>query len=231
MGVSTVLLAGRGARDHGARFLQARGRAGDPLRRAGDIGRERASRPTARCSTADWARFLAEYSFLIGLSIDGPARLHDHYRKDADGKGTHRRVMDAAKMLTDNGVEFNILALINDLNVKEPEAVWEFLKKNEFAFLQFVPCVEPGGKGEPASFSITPRGLRRVPREDVRPVGGGLPGHSVRDFDDLLAREVGMTAGTCTVSERCGELRRDRAQRRRLRVRLLRRCPSGGSAT
>jgi uncharacterized protein len=153
---------------------------------------------------ADWARFFAEYSFLIGLSVDGPARLHDHYRKDTSGKGTHRRVMDTAKLLRDNGVEFNILALVNDINVKEPEAVWKFLKKNDFAFLQFVPCVEPGGKGKPATFSISPEdyGEFLVAMFDLWV--GDFPDTSVRDFDDLLSREVGMTPGTCTVSERCG---------------------------
>jgi uncharacterized protein len=153
---------------------------------------------------ADWARFFAEYNFLVGLSIDGPARLHDHYRKDTSGKGTHKRVMDVAKLLRDNGVEFNILALINDVNVTEPDAVWDFLKANDFAFLQFVPCVEPGGKGKAAPFSITPEQFGEFLVAVFDRWVEDFPDMSVRDFDDMLAREVGMVPGTCTVSERCG---------------------------
>lgn len=154
---------------------------------------------------ADWARFLAEYSFLIGLSVDGPAQLHDHYRKDAKNKGTHSRVMRGARTLQDHGVEFNILALINNVNVKEPDAVYDYLAEHGSSYMQFVPCVEPGGKGTPAPFSITPEDygefLVRVFDRWVE----DFPNISIRDFDDLLLRELGRQPGTCTVSDHCAD--------------------------
>ena len=153
---------------------------------------------------AKWARFLAEYRFLIGLSVDGPKRLHDLYRKDIQGKGTFDSVMRAAKVLNEYGVEYNVLTLLNDRNVKEPDAVYDFLLANEVSFMQFVPCVEPGGKGEAASFSIAPdvygEFLVRVFDRWVE----DFPRVSIRDFDDLLMRELGERPGTCTVSDRCG---------------------------
>jgi len=153
---------------------------------------------------AHWARFLAEYKFLVGLSVDGPKRLHDTYRKDARGKGTFEGVMRAARVLRDNSVEFNVLTLLNDRNVKEPDAVYDFLLANEISFMQFVPCIEPGGKGEAAPFSITAEDygefLVRVFDRWVE----DFPRVSIRDFDDLLMRELGQRPGTCTVSERCG---------------------------
>ena len=33
-----------------------------------------------------WARFLGEHRFLVGLSLDGPKKMHDRYRKDAGGQ-------------------------------------------------------------------------------------------------------------------------------------------------
>lgn len=151
-----------------------------------------------------WARFLAEYKFLIGLSIDGPKRLHDHYRKDSQGKGTFDRVMTAAKILRDNGVEFNVLTLLNDRNVKEPDTIYDFLIANDVSYMQFVPCVEPGSKNQAAPFSITPEDygefLVRVFDRWVE----DFPKVSIRDFDDLLMRELGQKPGTCTVSDRCG---------------------------
>ena len=153
---------------------------------------------------AKWARFLAEYKFLIGLSVDGPKRLHDLYRKDQQGKGTFDSVMRAAKVLRDCGVEDNVLTLLNDHNVKEPDAIYDFLVANEISFMQFVPCVEPGSKGEASSFSITPQDygefLVRVFDRWVE----DFPKISIRDFDDLLMRELGERPGTCTVSDRCG---------------------------
>jgi len=153
---------------------------------------------------SDWARFLGDYNFLVGLSIDGPAHLHDHYRRDAAGKGTYSRVMEAARLLKLHGVEFNILVLVNDVNVKEPDVVWDFFRENEFSFLQFVPCVEPGGKGKAAPFSVTPEEYGEFLITVFDRWVEDFPNVSVRDFDDLLAHELGMPPGTCTVSQQCG---------------------------
>ncbi|WP_207207302.1 radical SAM/SPASM domain-containing protein [Xylanimonas protaetiae] len=38
-----------------------------------------------------WGEFLAEHRFLVGLSVDGPARLHDACRVSKAGRGTHHR--------------------------------------------------------------------------------------------------------------------------------------------
>ncbi len=40
--------------------------------------------------TEDWARFLYENHFLVGISIDGPANLHDPYRRDKGGNPSHK---------------------------------------------------------------------------------------------------------------------------------------------
>ena len=40
-----------------------------------------------------WCAFLAEHRFAVGLSIDGPARLHDRSRPDRRGRPTHDRAM------------------------------------------------------------------------------------------------------------------------------------------
>jgi len=40
----------------------------------------------------DWAVFLKQYDFLVGLSLDGTKELHDLYRVDARHEGTWNRV-------------------------------------------------------------------------------------------------------------------------------------------
>ncbi len=157
-----------------------------------------------------WAEFLAEYRFLVGASIDGPARLHDHYRKDIKGQGTHASVMEAVRILREHGVEVNALVLLNDRNVLEPDEVYGFLKENEFYFMQFVPCVEPGGPSTgsrrmPAPFSIAPEDYGRFLVRVFDLWVEDFPGVSVRDFDDLLLRELGRPPGTCMVSDHCAD--------------------------
>jgi len=46
-----------------------------------------------------WCQFFADNDFLIGLSLDGPAAIHDKYRLTRSGKPTHHRVMRALALL------------------------------------------------------------------------------------------------------------------------------------
>jgi uncharacterized protein len=48
-----------------------------------------------------WARFFARTQARIGLSIDGPADLHDANRRTRRGHGTHERAMRAVRLLQD----------------------------------------------------------------------------------------------------------------------------------
>lgn len=152
-----------------------------------------------------WAAFLAEYSFLVGLSIDGPKKFHDSYRRDSRGKYTHSRVMRAAEILKSSRVEFNALSLINNINVKSPNEVYEFFLDNEIHYLQFIPCIEPGGGGKPAPFSVTPEDFGEFLVAAFDRWVEDFPGVSIRDFDSLLMLELGQRPGTCTASERCGD--------------------------
>ncbi len=152
---------------------------------------------------ARWAEFLAEYNFLVGVSMDGPPDLHDHYRKDDKRAGTHQRVLNSIRTLERAGVEFNVLVLLNDRNVKEPRRIFEYLLDNGIRFMQFVPCVEPGPGGQPAPFSITPQDYGDFLCEVFDLWTALFPHVSVRDFDDLLMKHLGETFGTCIYGPSC----------------------------
>jgi uncharacterized protein len=88
------------------------------------------------------AAFMAEYKFLVGVSLDGPAQLHDHYRKTLEGRPTHASVSQGIDRLEKHGVDFNILALVNDRTVKQPKEIYGYFKNRGFLHQQYVPCVE-----------------------------------------------------------------------------------------
>ena len=75
-----------------------------------------------------WGEFLAENHFLIGISIDGPAELHDFYRVDKGGAPTFDRVMRGLGVLKKHQVEFNALTVVNRQNSQHPLRVYRFLK-------------------------------------------------------------------------------------------------------
>lgn len=90
----------------------------------------------------EWAAFLAEHNFLIGLSLDGPERFHDAFRRDAAGRPSFKRVMGALETLKKHEVEFNILACVNRQTADAPEEVYRFLRAHGSGFIQFIPIVE-----------------------------------------------------------------------------------------
>lgn len=56
----------------------------------------------------EWAAFLSENDFLVGVSLDGPQDLHDSYRLDKKGGPTFDKVMAGIELLKKYGVRFNI---------------------------------------------------------------------------------------------------------------------------
>ena len=76
------------------------------------------------------AKLFGEYKFLVGVSLDGPEDLHDYYRKTIGQKPTHALVMRGIDRLKQNGVEFNILSLINNITVKRAKEIYHYYRDN-----------------------------------------------------------------------------------------------------
>ena len=92
----------------------------------------------------EWCEFLKAENFLVGLSLDGPRKLHDAYRKDKAGNGTFDRVFRAARLLRKHGVSFATLSCVNRLTAKHPLDVYRFLRGEVGSKrMQFIPIVEP----------------------------------------------------------------------------------------
>jgi uncharacterized protein len=90
----------------------------------------------------EWGEFLSANNFLVGVSIDGPAELHDRYRVDKRQRPTFDSVIRGIEVLKTYGVEFNTLTVISRGNQDHPLVVYEFLKGIGSRFIQFIPLVE-----------------------------------------------------------------------------------------
>lgn len=91
-----------------------------------------------------WCRFIKEHQFLVGLSIDGPALLHDQYRYSKTKKPTFKRVMRAVELLHKHGITFNALCVVNNSNAQQPLEVYRFIRDHvKPQIIQFIPAVDP----------------------------------------------------------------------------------------
>jgi uncharacterized protein len=94
----------------------------------------------------EWAAFLKEHRFLVGLSIDGPREIHDRYRVTNRGAPTFDKVHAAAMLLRRFDVPFNTLTCVSRFNASRPLDVYRFLRRElGSTYLQFIPIVEPKG--------------------------------------------------------------------------------------
>lgn len=155
-----------------------------------------------------WAKFLAEHKFLTGISLDGPKKYHDIYRKDRAGNGTFDRVIEGIDTCRRNNAEYNILVLLNNINVQHPDELFDFFTGMGVEFLQFVPCVEKAedDPNKAAAFSITPEEYGKfMNRIFDRWLDYGIRKLSVRLFDSMLSYLLGNRHTECTFGRQCAD--------------------------
>jgi uncharacterized protein len=97
-----------------------------------------------------WGRFLAAEGFAVGLSLDGPRRIHDRYRLTRAGKSAFDETLRGYEVLRRHGVPTDILCVVGAHNVRQPAEVYRFFKSLGASFVTFLPLVEsrpdaPGG--------------------------------------------------------------------------------------
>jgi uncharacterized protein len=180
----------------------------------------------------EWCAFLKEAKVLVGLSLDGPQAMHDLYRVDKGGQPTFDKVMRAARLMKQQGVEFNILTAVHAGNGDHPQEVYRFLRDEVgTCFIQLIPIVE---RVTPEMLPIANRGWGErgadprplylqegelVTDRSVRPEQWGSFLIGVFDewvrrdvgtvyvqmFDAALASWVGAPASMCIFAETCGQ--------------------------
>ncbi len=160
----------------------------------------------------DWCAFFHEHNFLLGISIDGPAPLHDIYRVDKGGSPTFARVMKGLELARKHGVEYNILATVNAANVDHALEVYRFLRDEAGAsFIQFIPIIErDNDSGFQEGNNVTDRSvtgeqygrfLIEVFDEWVAQDVGKV---FVQLFDVALGVWLGHPSALCVFAETCG---------------------------
>lgn len=162
--------------------------------------------------TDEWCELFAAHHFLVGISIDGPAELHDAYRVDKKGRPTFDKVMRGVRHLRAHGVEFNILCTVNAANQRHPLEVYRFFRDNlDARYIQLIPIVErDNDTGFQEGDTVTARSVEpgawgafliAVFDEWVRRDVGTV---FMPTFDAALANWLGVPAGVCVFSETCG---------------------------
>ena len=154
-----------------------------------------------------WAEFLSRHHFLVGLSLDGPAALHDQNRKTQTGAGTFNRVMKTVQLFKKYKVEYNVLSVVTGKNAQSVQRIYQFFKKQDFRWIQFLPCLEPLSQRRGlAQYALSPRQygefLVRIFDLWYRDLLDGQY-YSIRHLDNYLSILLGHKPEACSMNGRC----------------------------
>lgn len=168
-----------------------------------------------------WAEFLARHRFLVGLSIDGPAWLHDRYRKTRSQQSVFDKVTRAMALLRQYNVDVNVLTVVNNVTAEDPQEIYRYLSQELKAeFIQFIPAVEQRPVNEKFGELLYPQTLegRSVTEWSVSGEQWGKFINGVFDlwvrqdvgrvyiqmFDSALAAWLGEKPSLCVMQSSCG---------------------------
>lgn len=127
---------------------------------------------------SDWCKFLADEGFVVGMSIDGPAEIHNIYRRTMDDRNTHQKVLNGFELLKNYGILPEILCVVNADNVKHPLEIYDYFKMLGARYLTFLPLVER-----------QPDSLTRVTPESVPSDKFGFFLNAI--FDEWVEKDIG----------------------------------------
>lgn len=73
-----------------------------------------------------WCRFFLDHQVQLGVSVDGPAEIHDRHRRTRSGKGSHAQVMRALAALRRHGVPHHAIAVVTADALAHADVIHDF---------------------------------------------------------------------------------------------------------
>jgi len=94
--------------------------------RVGDLPVNHAIQTNGTLITDQWCKLFKTRRVRVGVSLDGPAHIHDRHRFDRAKRPTHDRVMRGIDLLQANGVPFHVICVVTADAIDHPEALVQF---------------------------------------------------------------------------------------------------------
>ena len=177
--------------------------------------------------TEEWCQFLAQHEFLVGLSLDGPELIHDHFRVDRGGKPTFHKVLKALYLLKKYKVSFNVLTCVTKFSSQYPLEIYQFFKEQGVEYIQFIPIVERMPDKNALQLGLRHATPPAVTEKDVQKsvsswtveaekygdfliaifdewVRNDVGKVHVMNFEHALTAWLGLPATSCIFAETCG---------------------------
>jgi uncharacterized protein len=75
-----------------------------------------------------WCAFFQRHGVAVGVSVDGPAALHDLHRRTRRGGGTHAAVQRGIDCLKRHGIGFHAIAVVTAATLADPDGFYAWFE-------------------------------------------------------------------------------------------------------
>jgi uncharacterized protein len=78
-----------------------------------------------------WCDFIRRHNIYLGVSVDGPAYLHDSCRRTRQGKGTLERVLAGIRLLREHNIPFHVITVLTADSLSYADELFDFYVENQ----------------------------------------------------------------------------------------------------
>ncbi len=153
----------------------------------------------------EWAGLFRRWGMTVGLSLDGPAEVHDAVRKTAGGEGTHADVLRAIGRLEEAGVPFGAIAVVDARRTRSPSAGADLLRHfRELGITSFDFHPAYSHDSSSREWNLGPVEFASFATELFECwLSGGNPDVRIRFFDHFFEGMTGHGPFVCYLSGSC----------------------------
>jgi uncharacterized protein len=85
----------------------------------------------------NWVDFFLQHDVKVGISLDGPPRLHDRHRQTRRKGGTFERVMQSVHSMQENGCPFHAITVLTRDSLSSAHELFRFYLDNKISQVAF----------------------------------------------------------------------------------------------
>ncbi len=152
--------------------------------------------------TKEVLKFLKEFLFIVGVSLDGPEELHNSQRPFSQGKPSFPLIMKTMEALKQWDIPHGVISVLTPSSVEiPPREFLQFYQKNEIFDVCFLPVrADCGLKGETLKGELYYRFMKDLFDEWLLMDDPRL---RIRELGDILLLSMGFPGSMCSSSGSC----------------------------
>lgn len=78
--------------------------------------------------TQEWCDLFKALEFRVGVSLDGPAHIHDSQRVNRGRAGSHAKALEGVRLLKENGIDFHAICVVTRRSLPYADEIYDFFR-------------------------------------------------------------------------------------------------------